>query len=257
MTADLAGLAELLEAGQSMAMAALLVFLRIGAALALLPAFGEQTVPQRLRLVLALAFTAIVLPTVESRMPLEPGLPAAAAEIVAGLALGAVFRLFIMALQIAGAMIAQATSLSQIAAGAAPEPQPAVGHLLTAAGLAIAVMAGLHVRLAEVLILSYSVLPPGAFPGATEFADWGLAQITRAFGLAFSLAAPFTIAALMYNLALGAINRAMPALMVSFIGAPALSAGGLAMLALLAPLLLASWSEAMSAFLNAPFEVPR
>lgn len=256
MIEDLAGVAEALGIARSVAMAAVLVFLRIGAALALMPAFGENSVPQRLRLVLALAFTAVVLPAVATTLPPDPSLAVAAVEIVLGLALGAIFRLFILALQIAGTMIAQATSLSQMAGAVAPEPQPAVGHLLTVAGLAMAVMAGLHVRVAEVMILSYQALPAGAFPAASDVADWGVANIARAFALGFSLAAPFTIAAMMYNLALGAINRAMPALMVSFIGAPALSAAGLAMLALLAPLLLASWSAALSGFLDAPFEVP-
>ncbi len=257
MTVDLATLSDIAGMAQTTALAALMVFLRIGAALALLPAFGEQSVPQRLRLVIALAFTAVVTPAVAPLMPPDPGLLSAVAEVVAGLALGAVFRLFILALQIAGSMIAQATSLSQIAGGAAPDPQPAVGHVLTAAGLALAVMAGLHVRLAETLILSYSLVPVGAFPSAADFAEWGLAQTAQAFALAFSLAAPFTIAALMYNLALGAINRAMPALMVSFIGAPALSAGGLALLALLAPLLLAVWVDVLEGFLASPFELPR
>ncbi len=256
MTVDLAGLADLLGLGQSVAVAALLVFLRVGAAMALLPAFGEQSIPQRLRLVLALAFSAVVLPAVAPMMPRDPGLLAAVGEIIAGLALGAVLRLFVLALQIAGVMIAQATSLSQIAGGAAPEPLPAVGHLLTAAGLALAVMAGLHVRLAELLILSYHVLPAVGLPAAAEFADWGSGHIAEAFKLAFSLAAPFTIAAMMYNLALGAINRAMPALMVSFIGAPALSAAGLMLLAVLTPLLLAVWSGALTSFLDAPFEAP-
>lgn len=257
MTLDLSPFAELLGVGQPMALAAVMVFLRIGAALALLPAFGEQSIPQRVRLVIALAFTAVVTPATAPLMPAQPTLLHAGAEVVAGLALGAIFRLMILALQIAGTMIAQATSLSQIAGGAAPEPLPAVGHFLTAAGLALAVMAGLHVKLAEALILSYGVLPAGEFPSAGEFAEWGLGQTVHAFSLAFSLAAPFTIAALMYNLALGAINRAMPALMVSFIGAPALSAGGLVLLAILSPFLLAVWVDALQATLANPFEVAR
>lgn len=257
MTLNLAGLSDLLGLGQSVALSALLVFLRVGAAMALLPAFGEQSIPQRLRLVLALAFSAVVLPAAAPMMPRDPGLLAALGEIIAGLALGAVLRLFVLTLQIAGVMIAQATSLSQIAGGAAPEPLPAVGHLLTAAGLALAVMAGLHVRLAELLIFSYQIMPAAGLPSAAEFADWGVGQIAQAFGLAFSLAAPFTIAAMMYNLALGAINRAMPALMVSFIGAPALSATGLMLLAVLTPLLLAVWSGALTAFFDAPFEAPQ
>lgn len=255
MNVNLATITELASLGQSMGLAALMVFLRIGAALALLPAFGEQTVPARVRLVIALAFTAIVTPAAMPGLPKDPGLLMAAAEIIAGLALGAVFRMMIMALQVAGSIIAQATSLSQIAGGAAPEPQPAVSHLLTTAGLAVAVMADLHVKLAQAFILSYQFMPTGAFPTASEFSTWGLAQIAHAFALGFSLAAPFTIAALMYNLALGAINRAMPALMVSFIGAPALSAGGLGLLALLAPLLLGVWVSALQDFLSSPFEI--
>ena len=257
MITDLSALAPLAGVAQTAAIAALFVFLRIGAAMALLPAFGEQTVPQRLRLVVTLAFTAVVWPSVEPLVPEDPSLMAAAAEIAAGLALGAVLRVFIITLQIAGVMIAQATSLSQIAGGAAPELLPAVGHLLTTAGLALMVMGGLHVKLAEAIILSYQVFPVGGMPAAADMAEWGVAQITRAFSLAFSLAAPFTIAATMYNLALGAINRAMPALMVSFIGAPALSAMGLALLAILTPLLLGVWSTALSDFLAAPFEVPQ
>lgn len=256
MTLDMSHLAELVGIGQSVLAGAVLVFLRIGAALALLPAFGEQSVPQRLRLVIALAFTAVVAPAVAASGPTEPGLLHAAAEVVAGLALGAVFRLMILVLQITGSIIAQATSLSQMAGSAMADPQPAVGQVLMVSGLALAVMAGLHVKLAEALILSYRLLPIGAFPAAAEFATWGLGQTARAFSLGFSLAAPFTIAALMYNLALGAINRAMPALMVSFIGAPALSAGGLALLALLSPLLLSVWLSALQGVLDNPFSVP-
>lgn len=256
MTDALGQMANLLALGHSIATAAALVFLRIGATLALLPAFGEHSVPQRLRLVIALAFTAVVLPVVASGMPTDPGPIEAGAEIVTGLMIGAVFRMFILALQIAGTMIAQATSLSQIAGGASAEPQPAIGQLLTVAGLAIAVMAGLHVRVAEALILSYEALPVGRFLTSADVAEWGVVHFAQAFRLAFTLAAPFTIASMMYNLALGAINRAMPALMVSFIGAPALSAAGLAMLAILAPLLLGTWSASLSDFLDAPFEVP-
>ena len=233
-----------------------MVFLRVGAMMALLPAFGEQSVPQRVRLVLTVAFTAITAPAIWDQLPPRPEMAALLGEVAAGLLLGAGLRLLVMALQMAGTMIAQATSLAQIFGGMG-EPQPAVGHLLVAAGLALAVMAGLHIRVAEVLILSYSVFPPGSLPATADVARWGVAGVVHAFALAFTLAAPFTIAALFYNLALGFINRAMPMLMVSFVGAPALSAGGLVLLALTAPMLLSVWQEALAGFLAAPFSVPK
>jgi flagellar biosynthetic protein FliR len=52
---------------------------------------------------------------------------------------------------------------------------------------------------------------------------------------------------------LGVINRAMPQLMVTLIGAPALTAGGLMLLLLAAPVMLAVWAEAFGTFLLDPF----
>ena len=65
------------------------------------------------------------------------------------------------------------------------------------------------------------------------------------------------IAGLIYNVALGAINRAMPQLMVSMIGAPAQTLGGLALLMIALPTGLMVWNDAFDAFLSNPFEVLR
>jgi len=249
-------LTQLAELGDAMLWSGFLVFLRVGAAMALMPAFGEDSVPLRIRLVLALSFTMVIAPAVASRLPAAGFALPLVTEVVAGLAIGIGLRMFILALQMAGAMVAQATSLAQLFAGAGMEPQPAIGHLLTVAGLAVAVSMGLHVRIAQVLILSYDVLPAGTVPLAADLTGWGLAQVSRAFGLAFSLAAPFVIAATIYNLALGVINRAMPQLMVAFVGAPALTFGSLALLAVAVPLALAVWADALNGFLDRPFEVP-
>ena len=166
-------------------------------------------------------------------------------------------RMFILALQIAGNVVAQATSLSQVFGGATPEPQPAIGNLLVIAGLALAVMSDLHVKAATLLIETYTILPLGQIPKPADMSNWGLSQIARGFSLAFSLAAPFVIASLIYNIALGIINRAMPQLMVTFVGAPALTAGGLILLVLVAPLALVVWQAEFSRFFGAGFLIYR
>lgn len=242
--------------GHDVLWVAFLVFLRVGAAMALIPAFGEQAVPQRVKLVLALAFTAIVAPAVSADVvTVRPGSATPLiTEVIAGLIIGAGLRFFIIALQTAGAIIAQATTLSQLFAGTGPEPQPAIANLLVMAGLALAVMAGLHLNAAELLILSYGPLPAGQFPAASDLADWGIFQIAKAFSLAFAMAAPFVAASFIYNTALGVINRAMPTLMVSFIGAPALALGGLLLLAVVTPLALALWITAIEAYVANPYQ---
>ena len=98
MIADLASLADLGREGLAVLF---VVFLRVGAAMAVLPAFGERSIPERVRLVLALAFTAIVAPAVaEVVLPsLSDGrslVPVLAGEVVAGLALGLGLRLFVL-----------------------------------------------------------------------------------------------------------------------------------------------------------------
>ena len=232
---------------------ALLVFMRLGSALSLIPAFGERSVPQRVRLVIALAFTLVVLPGVSTEtFPTDPALLPLLTEVLIGLLLGVSLRLFILALQTAASIAAQATTLSQMFGDAGPEPQPAIGNLMVMAALALAVASGLHVRLAEFFLLSYQIFPLANLPEAADVSSWGVALVSKGFALAFSLAAPFTIAALLYNITLGVINRAMPALMVSFIGAPALTFGGLALMALAVPLGLSLWLEAFQAFMANP-----
>lgn len=259
MTGLVAALSDLLGIAEAMAWAAALAFIRIGALMALIPGLGEAVVPQRVKIALVVAFTLVIAPVLADQIGPDatPTFLALGKEAVAGLILGAGMRLFIVALQTAAAMIAQATTLSQLFAGVAPEPQPAIGNLLVMAALALSMAAGLHVRAAELILTSYQILPVGSLLQSASAADWGLALIGRTFSLAFSLAAPFVIASLIYNVALGVINRAMPALMVSMVGAPALTLGALALLAIAAPVILAAWLEAFSAHIAQPFAVTR
>ena len=251
-------LAIALESSQMILAVGGIVFLRVGAAMMLIPAFGEQSVPQRIRLALALAFTAIIAPAVSGDIvPLVTFdgrmLYLIATETVAGLALGMSLRLFVMALQIAGSIAAQATSLSQLLGNTGADPSPAMGYLMVISGLTLAVMLGLHIRVAELLIYSYQILRPGELPVAGVLSEWGIGRIAAAFALAFSLAAPFTIASFIYNLALGVINKAMPQLMVAMVGAPAITLGGLILMLMALPILLGIWSESFFGFMADPF----
>jgi flagellar biosynthesis protein FliR len=235
-----------------------IVFLRIGAVMMVLPAFGEQTVPMRVKLAVSFAFTALVAAALpvqhfDAANSLDSFLIYFLTEPVIGLALGLGFRLFVTAMQTAGVIAAQALSLSQILGGAGVEPMPAFGQVLVIAGLALAVMSGLHVQAARAMIMTYDVMPAGQFPQPRDVSVWGIGQIARSFSLAFSLAAPFVLVSLMYNLTLGVINRAMPQLMVAFVGAPVITLGGLLLLVILAPVMLSVWIEAFTSFSNAPF----
>lgn len=253
---DLAAL--LSGTGQTALLAAFIVFLRVGGAMAVFPLFGEATIPTRVRLALAIAFTLVVAPATADKVA-----PLAArghiigsfmlAEPAIGLAFGLVSRLMFMALSMCGAIIAQTTTLAQMFTFAGAEPSPAVSQVLAVAGLALAAVAGLHIRLAEGLIASYTLLPPGSLPNATVLNGWAMSHIAAAVNLSFGLAMPFLIASTLYSLATGVINRALPQLMVSMIGAPAQVLGALMLLAVGIPVILDVWQGHLATALSDPF----
>lgn len=228
-----------------------LIFLRVGAVMATLPAFGEQSVPTRIKLVLTVMLTAAIAPAVLPGLEGVTLIDGFAPEVLIGLLMGLVVRFFVLALMMAGTIAANAASLSQLFPSGA-EAQPAISKLLVMAGLALALQNDMHLRVVAFLILSYDLLPGGVWPDSGLVASWGIAQVGRSFSMAFMIAMPFVIASLLYNVALGVINRAMPQLMVSFVGAPALSLGGLVLLALVTPLMLSVWLQAFNAFLASP-----
>lgn len=228
------------------------VFLRMSAFFALIPGFGERTVPTRVKLGIAIGATIVVTPILDIAHPDSPTVFLIFTEIAAGLMFGIGVRLFILALQTAGSIAAQATSLAQLLGGNGADPLPAMGHILIVAGLALSVIHGVHIKAIELLVFSYTLIPVGSFADPEIFTEWGVYRVARAFNFAFSLAAPFVILSVIYNLAMGAINRAMPQLMVAFVGAPLITAGGLFMMFLVAPLMLSVWVSALDQFLASP-----
>jgi flagellar biosynthetic protein FliR len=240
-----------------------LIFFRVAATAALLPGFGERSIPSRIRLGVALAFAVMIWPLVQSTQDISgiresTYLLLILTEIGIGLAFGLSIRFLVLALQLCGSIAAQTTSLAQVmGSSATPDPMPAMGNILVVAGLALALIADLHIKVVLAINATYQIFPIGRIPAATELTEWGIAHASTAFSIAFTLAAPFVIASIAYNLTLGAINRAMPQLMVAFIGAPAITLGSVFILFLSAPLLLTVWLGNLSSVIEAPFEMPK
>lgn len=233
---------------------AAIVFLRLGAMVAVLPAVGETYVPAPVKLVIAIVFTLIVAPAVPTQPPPATLLiyaSTAVSETIVGLALGFCVRLFVLTLQTAGTIAAQSTSLSQAFGGLGAEPMPAIGGFWVFAGTCLAILMGLHVKIAEFMIQSYQLFPAGVFPPASQISQWITQRVAHSFSMSFSLAAPFLITSVIYNVTLGFINRAMPQLMVAFIGAPVITFGAMFILMVASPTILMHWGEVFfSFFLN-------
>lgn len=222
------------------------IFTRISALAFFLPGLGERTVPMRVRLGAAIAITLIIVPLVANNATPPATISAAtlmiAAEAVAGALIGFSIRIAIYTVQTAGAIASQSLSLSQLfGAGIDAQPESPIGTLLMITCVVLAVSTGLHFEAVRVLIMSFEVMPLGAFPGASETGQWAAERAAFSFGAALSLALPFVVIGFIYNLAIGAANRAMPQLMVAFVGVPAVTLAGMVILALSAPILLDAW----------------
>ena len=236
---------------EPLAQPAFLTFLRVGAAISMLPGIGETSLPARLRLALAVMLSMAMLPSTAA-LPMTGTLVTAfLPEVVIGLTIGFALRGFVFALSIAGSIVANSTSLAQLFSPG-QEPQPAIAQLLTLGGISLALEADLLPKAVGFLLASYDALPLGQWPEAGEAASWAARHGDMALSLGLQLSLPFLIGSLLYNLALGIINRAMPQLMVTFIGAPALSLGGLALLAVAVPVMLSVWLAAFNGFLGNP-----
>lgn len=251
MTADDAAF---LAALPGWAFAFVLVLTRISGAVMVMPGLGEAELPAPVKIGLSLALTALLLPGLAPLVPPVPGAPwrlaaMVGAELLTGLWLGWLARLLVSALPVAGQIISYMTGLSSVLV-----PDPTLGGSGTGIerlfGLASTVLilgTGLYALPLSGLAGSYRLVPPGALLPSGDVTEMVVRGVSESFALAVRLAAPFVLAAVVWQVALGLMTRLVPSLHVYFVAMPAQIIGGLALLALLGAALLGAWSEAVRA----------
>jgi flagellar biosynthetic protein FliR len=205
----------------------LLIFARIGTMLMLLPGVGEMSVPVRIRLVSALALTAVLFPLHRNAFTIDlrsfgPVMLLLGQELFVGAVLGITARLAISALQTAGSVVAQQLGLGFVTAIDPTQNQQGaiVGNFLTLLGVTLLFATDLHHLLIAALHESYSLFRPGEVPLTGDVAALATRTVTAAFRVGVQLSAPFIVFGLVFNLALGLLSRVMPQMQVFFVGLP-------------------------------------
>lgn len=226
----------------------LLVLCRVSAALMLLPGYGDGGVPVRIRIMAALGMALCVAPSLPAQP--VPGIWGIAGAVVAesavGIVLGTLSRIVIAAVQIAGQVIGQCIGVSNVFSGGMGFDSAAtLGAAIQAGCVALIFAGGIHHAALRALAESYGRFPPGALPEIDRTAGLVTQAVGEAFRLSLQLSLPFLLLALLFNLALAGINRALPMVPVFMIGAPALLLAGLHLLSAAVPGLL---GEAMGAY---------
>lgn len=209
------------------AFSTLLVFVRIGGALMLIPGFGEIYVSPRVRLGLAVALTMIVTPLVLQVLPPLPATPLemlliVAGETFVGIMIGASARMILSALHIAGTVIAFQSSLAYaMTVDPTQGTQSAlVATLMTLIGLVMIFAANLHHILLLSLVDSYELFRPGALPPLDTFMESAVRFVGNSFALGLQMSAPFIVYGIVLYMGLGLLARLMPQMNVFFIVLP-------------------------------------
>jgi flagellar biosynthesis protein FliR len=211
----------------ALAAAFVLAFARIGAMVMLLPGFGEQNIPVRVKLSIALLLTLIILPL--HRAAYQVDLQSMAAlmvlmvhEIVIGIVLGATARVTLSALQVAGSVIAQQMGLGFVQSVDPTQGQQGVliGNFLTMLGVTLLFATDSHHLVISALNDSYQVFAPGEIMPSGDVAALATRAFTAAFRIGLQLSAPFLVFGLVFNIGLGVLARLMPQMQVYFVGVP-------------------------------------
>ena len=201
-------------------------FLRIGACLMAAPLFSASYVPPRIRIVLAIILTLIILPMLPRTEGLTvlsgDGVVTTVQQVLIGAALGFVVQMIFEAINFGGQMIANGMGLG-LAFNIDPTlgtETPALGQLYTMLGSLTFLALDGHLALIDTLLTSFRGLPIGPTGLSSDslhaLSAWG----NQLFAGALRVALPGITAMMVINLAFGAISRAAPSLNMFAVGFP-------------------------------------
>ncbi len=215
-----------------------LLLARLLPMMVLTPVFGGQTMPRRLRLGLAVAFTAGLLPPfypLFSRTipPIEYGI-LLAKEAVIGLILAFFIQIMFETVSTVGALVdlARGATLANILDPLTHDQQSILAALFTQFAIVLFISIGgmqiLFHGFAETLVL----LPPLKLIPVRQVGPEGtatpIALISSLFLVVVQLGAPAVVVLLLTDFALGVINRVSPQIQVFFLGMTAKGSIGIA-----------------------------
>lgn len=213
-------------------------FLRIGGFVLAAPVIGTRAVPVRIRVILALALTAVIAPDAAPAAVPDPlaasAVLTATHQVVIGATIGLVLRLTFFVFEFAGQLVSQQTGLGF---ASLVDPQtggqvPVLAHFYIILATLLFFTVDAHLVLIELLARSFTLVPIGpqglTAAGAEVILEWTGSLI--ADGLLLAL--PVVVALLAINFALGVMSRAAPQLNIFAIGFPLMILFGIAVVLL-------------------------
>lgn len=199
--------------------ALLLVVCRVGAFLLIAPPFASRSIPNRIRVMAAVAIALPVFGRVADDVPeltsIWPLVTAVLFQILCGLTLGFIVLLTFSAIQAAGEMI---DLFSMFAMASMLDPfsntnSSIFGRIQYLIGTTLLFTSGGHLVMLRGLLTTFEVVPAGVpdFGGIARIVSQDLGRMVLA---AFEIAGPVLACLFLADLALGLVSRAVPSLNV-------------------------------------------
>lgn len=216
------------------------------------PLFSMQGVPVRVRLVIAVALTWVVMPLLPPLPPVEmfsyPGLVVAMQQVLIGLISGFIVQMVFGVVVFAGQGIAYSMGL-----GFASLVDPQSGQQIPVLSQFYVIVSTLvffaldgHLMLIRMLFDSFNTVPI-AVNGLAQAEIWSvIAWSSRLFASGLLLALPVMASLLMVNVSFGVAARAAPQLHIFSVGFPVTLILGMLLVWMTLPNLLEQFSGVMS-----------
>ena len=216
-----------------------LLFARLGAIIMLIPGLGESFVPPRIRMAMAFSMAVLLYPVVGASVPAMPatvsGLAGAVIkEVLIGMMIGGILRLFMSSLAACGEIVSIQTTLSfaQTANPTQASPSTTLGTFLGLIGILLIMTTNLHHMFLDAIVRSYTLFPFGRAVQVADAGQLAVQTVGKSFALGLQLAAPVVVFSLVFNIATGLVGRVMPQFQIFFVATPLMVLLGLSIFAL-------------------------
>lgn len=214
------------------------VFSRIGGLFLLAPVLGGNSVPVRVRVLLALALTLVCYPA----LPIDPAsvagldmaglIPLMATELLIGLSVGALATLPLLAVQAGGQFISQqmALSIASVFDPTTNADSDLIGQAMMFLLLTLFLsLGGLEIMIGAV-VRSFDLVPLGGFTVGQAPLELFVGMMGAAYETAVRISAPVVCIIFVETLATGMIMKTVPQLNILSFGFPVKILVGLGML---------------------------
>ncbi|GGG21909.1 flagellar biosynthetic protein FliR [Lysinibacillus alkalisoli] len=206
----------------------LLILVRVSAFFVTVPFFSYRTIPQQVRIALAVILAFIMSYTIQDTTILEIDgtyFLLVIKEAMFGLLIGLAGYIVMSAIQIAGSFIdfQMGFAIANIIDPQTGAQSPLIGQFFNTLALLLLLAVNGHHVIMDGIFYSYEYLPVSQMMptlGDEQFALFIIGTFTTIFGLAFQMAAPIIATLFLVDLALGITAKTVPQLNIFVVGFP-------------------------------------